>query len=463
MNLDKIAVDAKFRRTDPAGRVIVTDADEKTLVEQAITQAMASGKISPLGLVPGRPLFKELGKKLMGAASYLRFKEEMDAKRDEWHAVADEVAQKWRKITASNGAANGRLMDLMHDSTIAQQDPSKPFVRHATKLDHQKVRDLAPDSPEAIAAKARIDKDQHRQADHADMVRRYRALPAAFQAMYVEVRDQYSKLADEMEAAILANVQKAMAINIRKAERRYEDEMRRINDEGLVGGERTEAVEDAEQKLGRAKARLGFGARARMISLRAQFESNRLDGPYFPLSRFGDFFATVRDADGVVTNFSRFESIKERDRFAALERKKPNQTVQTGVVAEANLSEMVPQAFVAEVEGILADVNVAPEVMDQIWQKWLATLPELSVRKNRIHRKGTAGYDTDAFRAFGRHLFHGAHQLARVTYTMEMGDALEEAARRAMGTNALCWKASSSGVSTMPSASTRSSISTTSE
>lgn len=244
-------------------------------------------------------------------------------------------------------------------------------------------------------------------------------------------RDSYTALADATEQAILDNVSKAMRINIRKAERRYEDEMQRIRDDGLIGGERTQAIEAADAALARARARLGWGARARMISLRQQFESNRLEGPYFPLSRFGEFFATVRDANGVVTNFSRFESVKDRDRMAAIERRKPGQTVEVGVVSDANLRDMVDPTFVAEVEAILGDAGVSDDIMDEVWQKWLATLPEMSVRKNRIHRKGTAGFDKDAFRSFGNHLFHGAHQLARVTFTMDMTDALEEAKREA--------------------------------
>ncbi len=54
----------------------------------------------------------------------------------------------------------------------------------------------------------------------------------------------------------------------------------------------------------------------------------------------------------------------------------------------------------------------------------METLPDMSIRKSRIHRKGTPGFTSDAFRAFGHHLFHGSHQLARLKWSMQMQEAL---------------------------------------
>lgn len=81
---------------------------------------------------------------------------------------------------------------------------------------------------------------------------------------------------------------------------------------------------------------------------------------------------------------------------------------------------MVDPNFVADIEEMLGDWNVQPGLMDAVWQKWLETLPDQSIRKNRIHRKGRAGYATDALRAFSHHMFHGAHQLARMEYGLEL-------------------------------------------
>jgi hypothetical protein len=415
---------------DPGAPQPINDTEEQGVINKAITQAMA-GKLTLLGLVPGRPLFAELGAKLQSAQTYLRMKEEMDAFRESWHVRTDEIAQRWRKLLSKNGTANKAMMDLMHETTVEGIDPSKPFRRRASRLDYQKVETLPKDSPEFLHAMGKINEDKLRYARYRELRDKFSALPQSFQDMFHEVRDTYSAMADAYEQAVIDNIEKAATINLRRAERAHADELRRIDDEGLIGGERTQALEQADRKLATAKRRLGWGAKARVMNMRAIFESNRIDGPYFPLTRYGEFFATVRDETGKVVSFQRFESVRKRDKFAEEQRAIEGQKVQTGVISEANMRNMVDPDFVAQVEKIIGDAGVSQEVMDAIWQRWLETMPELSVRRHRIHRKGTPGFDNDAFRNFGRHMFHGAHQLARLKYGMEMSDALEEARREA--------------------------------
>ena len=58
------------------------------------------GKASILGLVPGRPLFVELGKAMPAARDYLRVKEEMDAFRS-----GTRRPTRWRAPGAGSGCA----------------------------------------------------------------------------------------------------------------------------------------------------------------------------------------------------------------------------------------------------------------------------------------------------------------------------------------------------------------------
>lgn len=46
--------------------------------------------------------------------------------------------------------------------------------------------------------------------------------------------------------------------------------------------------------------------------------------------------------------------------------------------------------------------GATPEVMDAIWQRWLETLPDQSIRTSKIHRKGRQGYSKDAVAPLGR-------------------------------------------------------------
>jgi hypothetical protein len=83
--------------------------------------------------------------------------------------------------------------------------------------------------------------------------------------------------------------------------------------------------------------------------------------------------------------------------------------------------------MVAEIETILGGAGVDSEVMDMIWQRYLETMPDLSTRKRFIHRKGTAGFNRDALRVFSSHMFHAAHQMAKVKYGLELQELVQQA------------------------------------
>lgn len=404
------------------------DKAERGLISNLLTDAMAgqfgklgSERMSLLGLVPGRALFAELGKYLPGAQTYLRLKEEMDALRSEWHHITDEVATRWRKALSKDGAGNKAMMDLMHDATRAGVDPSLRFVPP-----QKKKGELQEDH------RARVAKLEEA---YADLRPRWNALPDDFKAIYREVRDTYGKLSDAFEKTLIENVKTAMTINVRRAERAYEAEVERIAGEGLTGQEKDDALEAAKKKLVTAKAKAEWGINARVTKLRLQFETNKVDGPYFPLMRHGTFFVTVRDADGKVVSFSRFENVKKQMSFVKEMQQDPALTVKFGTMEASDMRDQVDPNFVAEVERILGENVSDPKVMDMVWQRWLETLPDFSVRRSRIHRKGTPGFDGDAFRAFGKQVFHGGHQLARLKYSMLMDDALRQARKEAEGSS----------------------------
>lgn len=398
-----------------------------------LTDAMGrNDRFNILSLVPGHPLFSELGKNLPGAQTYLRLKERMDAERNEWQARSATVVDKWTAAARKNQSANRALMKLMHETTLAGIDPTKddgwrrPVDAEAdrvTEKDRKERRDWA----EKIRAER-----AERMKQHADLRRAYEALPRPFRDLYTEVRDEYSAMADAMDAALMENIRASSRVIIKRADREHRKELDRIRDEGLTGKERADALSAANDKLAAAHARAGRGEGARLKQLRQLFEQNRLDGPYFPLARFGNYFVTLRDADGKVTSFSRFATEREQARWAAEAKRDGLGAVETGVLnGDPALREKVDPRFLADVEDLMAESGAPREVMDQVWQRWLETLPDQSLRTNRIHRKGRAGFNDDAVRAFASGMFHGAHQQARLRYGADMEEALEEAKEQA--------------------------------
>lgn len=388
-----------------------------------------------LRATPFRFMLKRVAKDIPSLSRYADVKLQMDTLRDEWHAKTDQEAQKWLKYRVGNSEENTELMSLMHDSTLAQNDPSKDFISILNGVDLAALREKKRGDPAFDAATEKAQEDAKRKASYAPLKARYDALSPEGKRIYNRIRDLYSELATAQEQVIIDNMEKAMDIRAKQVRRQFDDEMQRIQDEGLKGKEKDDAIEKAKKAMNSGLRKDAWNRRARINQLRSEFESNRLAGPYFPLARFGDFFVTARKkGSGEVVSFSRMESAFAQSREAR-RLKKEGYDVEVGVISQdGDLRRQVPADFVARVEDLLKGIGGTEQMQDQIWQLYLQTMPDFSLRKNRIHRKGRAGFEEDALRAFANHMFHGSHQLARMKYNMELGDLIDEAAREAKKT-----------------------------
>lgn len=388
-----------------------------------------------LRFTPGRFILKRVGKDIPALGRYADVKLQMDTLRDEWHAKTDQESQKWLKYRVSKPQENAELMSLMHDSTLAQVDPSKDFQSILNAIDLTALREKKRGDPAWDEANQKAQDDAKRKEEHGKLRERYNALSPEGKQIYNRVRDLYSRLADAQEQAIIDNMEKAMDIRSRQVRRKFEDEMQRITDEGLKGKDKEDAIAAAKKALNNGLRKDAWNRRARINQLRSEFESNRLAGPYFPLARFGDFFVTARKkGSGEVVSFSRTETAFAQTRLRK-QLEKEGYDVETGIVSKSNdLRKQVPADFVARIEDLLKGIEGTQQTQDQVWQLYLQTMPDYSLRKSRIHRKGRAGFEEDALRAFASHMFHGSHQLARMKYSMELGDLIDQAEREAKRT-----------------------------
>lgn len=400
-----------------------------------LTDAMGKNdKFNVLSLVPGRALFDELGRGLPAAQKYLREKEAMDAWRNDWQARAAKVVDGWTATARKDPQANDGLMDLMHSSTLAGVDPSREGSWKRA-VDDEARRALAggrlsPERQEWADGVIRAANDRERMWHR--LKAQYDALPSDFRDLFQKVRDEYAAMSDEQDAALMQNIRTASRIALKRADRELRKEMQRIKDEGLTGITRDEAIDKATQRNADAHARAARGGGARIQQLRQVFESNRVAGPYFPLARFGNYFVTIRDDKGAVISFSRFQTEREQRKWMEQAKERALGEIEHGVLGgDANLKGKVDPKFVAEVESLLADAGASGEMMDAVWQRWLETLPDQSVRTSRIHRKGRDGFNQDAIRAFSSAMFHGAHQTARLRHGLEMEDMLDDAEEQA--------------------------------
>ena len=169
----------------------------------------------------------------------------------------------------------------------------------------------------------------------------------------------------------------------------------------------------------------------RIARLRLLFESTMIN-PYFPLSRFGEHGAVAKDPEtGETVAFFKRENRAERNKLVEQLRKQGYQAYPVqDMENNFSLMKQVNPDFVASVTALIGS-EVEGEgvigIQDEIWQMYLRSLPEMSVRKAFIHREGRLGFTHDALRAFGDQTFHGTHQLGKLKYGWELHSHLTDA------------------------------------
>jgi N12 class adenine-specific DNA methylase len=421
------AIAGEFRATSPpvlamapVGRASVAidgDTPQKrdARFRQELRGRSTDMKPAMLSLVPLN-YFTELKRPNMGAVdAYLEAKRKMDAYRGQKHGDADAIAQQWLAYTrlglTEGGKTKGReLADLMHEATLSGIDPS---------FDASDFIEGAP-------------------AGHGALRKRFLALSPKGRQLFETVRDAYLKQSLELDKIIIDNVDKAMWIARKQAADAYFKERERIErNPNLSKQERSEQLEAARKARALAATKGEWMAKARLTKLRIAFEQSRVPAPYFPLGRFGRFFVTAKDIDGTILSFSRFERSADRDRAAVsireeVARTHPGATVEAGVLDNGSeVRQAMDPRIIAQIETLLGQAGVDDAVLDAIWQRYLQTMPDLSMRKRAIHRKGTAGYERDALRTFASHMFHASHQMARVKYGLDLQEHLNEASEQA--------------------------------
>ena len=347
-----------------------------------------------------RQMLADVGKGVLPQiTTYVKFANRMDADRNALMNEAGELANRWTKFMKADRSAADRLASLMHESTIAGVDPSEEYVplieqregRERIKVLRQQARTRSAEADRFIAqikeTETLMAQEVNRKRAWPELRRKYEALPDEARALYQAVRDLYSARFEATHEALQARIERAEL--------------------------------SASEK------------RALKEKLRKHFEAVRVQGPYFPLARFGDFWVSGKkgEGDGAETVFYMVESPRQQKRVAASLRQ-DGFRVSTGKKLE-NIKALqgASAGFVADVIDIVEKTGgsgtIANQVKDEIYQLYLTTLPDLSVRKHFLHRKKTKGYSHDALRAYARDMFHGAHQLARLRYSDRLEALLE--------------------------------------
>jgi len=191
-----------------------------------------------------------------------------------------------------------------------------------------------------------------------------------------------------------------------------------------------------EENLSNLK--LSAAARKKLLSdVRVLFEADKVE-PYFPLARFGDFVLETGKKGSHATY--RFDTKKERDRaareFARQQGKSVDDLRKDGelrITEDLNgdglriniegTSKLLKAAYAAVDSASVTDPNIKQKLKDDLYQAYLAAMPENSVRKMFVHRKGTPGFSSDVLRAVN----DSGSRMARAFAKLEHANAIRQA------------------------------------
>jgi N12 class adenine-specific DNA methylase len=339
------------------------------------------------------------GKRLPQIKHYADILQELDVDRNVMQEEAGTFADEWQKWAAKHREDSIALNDLMHEATIAGTDPAKDFaplpimfggqkleankenVKQVLLAIREQMRGRAGDSKREMLARAKevrglIKRNARREKDHKTLQEQWQALSPEAQAMYRRARDMYAKRRDQREAAL----------------------KQRIRDMDM----------DDRRK------------QSTIAKIQAMFEAQRVQAPYFPLQRQGDFWISAESPEGEPTYIMR-EKVGEWQKEIDALKAAGFKIKATGRKGEkARLLEGASAKFITEVIQHLQKTGAPIQAQDDIYQMYLQSLPEMSQRKHSIHRKAVSGYGQDAIRNFASNMLHEAHQIARLKYSHQL-------------------------------------------
>ena len=366
-------------------------ADDGHVLEQSIRQKAEYQAGAALGTIKnwmkqGRPVLlgtltdlqiDQVYRDITGGAvsEYQRLRTQMEAERNDILLDAEtRIDPLWDALGKQDKAD---LSNLMHDATMARLHPDKSLDENSYYREVKQKAERAK-KPEARAA---YEAELHIiERNHSELARQYNALPANAKDLYGTMLDTYTKQWESLRGAI---------------EQRLED---------LLG-----------VSEGRAMA----------AEMRQKMEHALQHGPYFPLTRYGDYVVKARKGDEYVREH--FERRADAEQAVKQYQRDGYNAVMTvkeeggGDSANANQLGMEMLNFLDNADGVSKTA-----LKDEIWQAMLRMMPDASYAKHAIHRRRVKGASRDAHRAYLNSVYHYARHVSKIRYGHKMQGELDK-------------------------------------
>ncbi|MCS0286647.1 PLxRFG domain-containing protein [Vibrio alginolyticus] len=323
------------------------------------------------------------------------------------HKQADAL-NKFRKDKPKDAEAT---FSLLHDATLADVDPSKEYVdqtdekkallKTLTKLYQEyggsQTKRGSEIWQERQALEREIKNEPKLRLKHKVLREKFLQLSPDAQKVFTDVRDHYISQREEMDKAL----------------------EERITDLAMAGNKR--AGENTYHRYMMEKSRLGF---------------------YVPLARFGNYWIDAVDSSGervfqmYETENAMMKDVKKLQAAGYKVQEDKNANLEVGQVhfglkiQESRGLNGASASFVSDIikaiSGAQTNDKVKDQLTDEIYQMYLQTMPDRSIRKSFIHRKGVAGYSEDAARVLADQGVRQANQQARLETEKRFTDLMEE-------------------------------------
>ena len=166
-------------------------------------------------------------------------------------------------------------------------------------------------------------------------------------------------------------------------------------------------------------------------------DTSGLPSEYFPLGRYGDYWLRVMDGP-TGREMYKFESVKKRDAFLRERARELGKDPNDDTVFKTghddatlknqllNESPLLKQMF-ATIDSMK---NASPasleELKDNLYQHYLMSLPERSIRKSFLHADNITGFSADVLKDFGVSATKYVSQLTRMKYGPQVNRTIEE-------------------------------------
>lgn len=165
-------------------------------------------------------------------------------------------------------------------------------------------------------------------------------------------------------------------------------------------------------------------------------------GSYSPLQRYGQFFATVRNALGEVVFFAGYETQAEADSAVDTVLDARKAAGETDLFGSVSVASKVDWSSVGVSAGTIEQLrrdaeDIIPASLDAqtravvlntlttgLVEAYLQALPTKSFLKHALGRKNVAGYDGDALRGFANYSIRAARNIASIKYDGQIDSAL---------------------------------------